>query len=243
MKRGPGSFAAPRAPRLFLSAVAVSALALVAAGCSKEEAPSVVAKPAPTGAAPAAPAAPKPKGPTPVNEADLPKIPIEPGYKYYIGGPHLDKDKYGKHRIQSFNDEVAQPPSRGMVFGVKRDGDKVEYKVWANGRYVALNRGRMVDGLFWKDYYEGFKKEVLVTRETYTHDDEKKVTRIVTEEFDYETGEPIRTKEMEMSYFPAEEDDEEDEEDAGTAKPAAGTPAAPAAPPKAPAAPAAPPAP
>jgi hypothetical protein len=234
MNRGSRSFAAPRALRFLLAATTASALAIVAAGCSQEEAPPVVAKPAPTGAAPGA-AAPKPKGPTPVNEADLPKIPIEPGYKYYIGGPHLSEDKYGRHRIESFNDEVAQPPSRGMVFGVKRDGDKVEYKVWANGRYVALNRGRMIDGHFWKDYYEGFKKEVLVAREKYTHDDEKKVTRIVTEEFDYETGELIRTKEMEMNYLPAKVVDDEEDEDAGTAKPAA--PTAPAASPTAPAAP------
>jgi hypothetical protein len=229
---------------------------LDAAGCSDETPPPDAARPAATAATPAAPPAPaaapgeKPKGPTPVSEADLPKIPLLPGYKYYVGGPMLSQDKHGRHRIKKFMDEVAQPPSRGMVFGAKQDGDKLEYKVWGNGRILALHRGTMREGLYWDEYVEAYKSGKLVARETITHDDATKTSKVVTEEFDYETGEPIRTKDMTISYSPPvlpDEDEEEDEDaPAGEAPkadapaPVAPAPAAPGAAAPAPAAPAAP---
>jgi hypothetical protein len=241
-----------RAGHVGLGLVPAALLSMLAvAGCSKDEAPPQVAKPAatapaPAGAPPAAPAAPveKPKGPTPVSEADLPKVPILPGYKYYVGGPMLSQDKHGRHRIRKFMDEVAQPPSRGMVFGAKQEGDKLEYKVWGNGRPLSFHRGTMRDGLYWDEYVEAYKSGKLVTRETITHDDATRTSKVVTEEFDYETGEPIRTKEMKLSYSPPVlsddgEDEEEDEDGApARAAPKADAPAAPA-----PAAPATPPAP
>jgi hypothetical protein len=218
---------------------------LLVAGCSKEEAPPpVVAKPATPPAVPGAPGT-KPKGPTPVNEAELPKIPILPGYKYYVGGPKLKQDKYGKQRIESFQDEVAQPPSRGMIFGVKRDGDKLEYTVWGNGRILAVHRGTMRDGVYWGDYSEGYKNGKVVAREHITYDDQAQRAKIVTEEFDFETGESIRKKETSRRYapIPLPEDMEADEDEAPAgAAPAPGAPESPGAAPKAgaPAEPAAP---
>lgn len=225
MKRGP-----------VFSAVPLAALVLFTlASCSKEEAPVPAAPASPTAAAPA-----KPKGSNPVAEADLPKIPILPGYKYYIGGPQLTADKWGKFRISKFNGEVAQPPSRGIVFGAKLEGDKMEYKVWANGRIVGFHKGTMREGVYWDEYIEGFKNGVVVARENITHDDEAHKSKVITEDIDGETGEVIRTREKFMSYFPPKDDpsmkdEDEDEEDAGTAAPAAPGQAAPAAP--APAAP------
>jgi hypothetical protein len=231
-------------------ALPVALLSLLAiAGCSNEESPPAVAT-KPAGTPIAEPA--KPKGPTPVNEAELQKIPILPGYKYYVGGPKMKADKYGKQRIESFNDEVAQPPSRGMIFGVKREGDKMEYTVWGNGRILAVHRGTMRDGVYWGDYSEGYKNGKVVAREHITYDDQAQRAKIVTEEFDYETGESIRTKETSRGYAPIvlPEEIEEGEEDAPAgagaapgAAPNAGAPAAPATPPAAPAAPATPPAP
>jgi hypothetical protein len=230
MKRGPAFSAVP------LAAIALFLLA----GCSKDEAPVPAAPAAPSAAAPA-----KPKAPTPVNEADLPKIPILPGYKYYIGGPMLMADKWGKYRISKFNGEVAQPPSRGIVFGAKQDGDKLEYKVWANGRIVGFHKGTMREGVYWDEYVEGFKNGAVVARENITHDDNAKKSKVITEDIDGETGEVIRTREKFLSYFPPKDDpsmEDEDGEDAGTAGTAATdappTPAAPA--PGAAAAPAAP---
>ncbi len=213
---------------------------LVVAGCSREEAPTQTA--AKAGAPAAAPGA-KAKGPTPVNEADLPRIPILEGYKYYIGGPFLAPDKYGKQRIQKFNDEVAQPPSRGMVFGARRDGDRMEYKVWGNGRILGYHKGVFREGVYWDEYIEGYKDGKVVARETITHDDVAQRSKVITEELDYETGEVIRTKELSLSYLPAAlpkemEDDEDEDEDAPAADaPKAAAPAAAAPPAAAPATP------
>jgi hypothetical protein len=189
---------------------------LVAAGCSNDDAPTGAAgKPVTPVATPGPPG--KAKGPTAVNEAELPKIPIIPGYKYYIGGPFLAPDKWGKQRIMRFEGEVAQPPSRGMVFGVKQEGDNVEYKVWGNGRILGFHRGKMREGRYWDDYLEGYKNGKVVARETLTHDDAAQQTKVVTEELDLETGEPIRTKELILSYTPPEDPEGEESEGAGTA--------------------------
>jgi hypothetical protein len=140
------------------------------------------------------------------------KIPILPGYKYYIGGPTLKRDPYGHFRIAKFNGEVEQPPSRGMVFGAKVDGNQLEYRVWGNGKLLALNRGIMRDGVFWQEYAETYRDEKLVAREHNVNDDNVKRTKQTTEDIDPETGEVIRTKETSISYFPPAKlpDDDED---------------------------------
>jgi hypothetical protein len=228
-----------RSPVICLLAVAAFAVA----ACSNEPASPKPAEQAAT-AKPAAgtqPGAAKVGAPA---EAELPKIPILPDYKYYVGGPLLKEDAYNKFRITKFNSEVQQPPSRGMVFGAKQEGDKLEYKVWGNGRLLGYHKGTMRDGLFWPDYVEGYRQGALVAREYLTHDDAAKKTRIITEDLDPETGEVIRKKEMLASYYPpvVEGEEGEDEEDseggaaAPKAPPAAGAPAAPS--PAAPAAPA-----
>lgn len=213
------------------SSLVLSALLFVLAGCSKPETPPAAA-PAP--AAAKAPAA----------EARVLQVPVLPGYKYYVGGPVLAQDAYGRFRITSFNGEVQQPPSRGMVFGVKREGDQIEYRVWGNGTPLGFHKGVMKDGLYWEDSSEGYRMGKLVAREKMTHDDAAKQTKIVTEDLDPETGEQIRTKEGFLPYtppkLPDEPGDSEDEEEEGAAPaglvapagagaaPAAGAPAKPA---------------
>jgi len=215
---------------------------LVVTSCSKDEtAPAPATAPAP-GAAAA-------KGPTPVVEGQLPKIPILPGYKYYVGGPLMKKDVHGRFRIASFNGEVEQPPSRGMIFGAKRDGDQMEYRVWGNGVLLGVHRGVMRDGVFWQTYVEGYRSGKLMARENTVNDDTIKRSKTKHEDIDPETGELIRTTESSVSYLPAampddleDEDEEEEDEGAGNMVPAPGVkPAAPA--PSAPVAPVAPAAP
>ena len=184
--------------------------ALFAQACSKEAPPA--AAPAP---APAAQAAAK----APSAEARTLPIPILPGYKYYVGGPVLSRDVYGRYRISSFNGEVQQPPSRGMIFGVKRDGDQIEYRVWGNGTPLGFHKGVMKDGVYWEDYSEGYRMGKLVAREKTTHDDAARQSKIVTEDLDPQTGEVIRTKEGVLSYAPPKMDDDEDDEEQEGAAP------------------------
>jgi hypothetical protein len=196
-------------------------LAFSASACSKEEAPAPG-----TPAADSAPAAASaPAG----GEKSLEKIPILPGYKYYVGGPVMGKDPYGRFRLERFDGEVQQPPSRGMIFGAKREGDKLEYRVWGNGRLLGFHRGTMKDGLFWQDYIEGYRQGVLTAREHVVHDDEAKRSKITTEDIDPETGEVIRTKETSISYhppaLPEDMDDDEDEEEEDDATPKEAAPA------------------
>jgi len=180
---------------------------LTVAACSKEEA---AAPKAPVAGAPAAPAA----------EGQLAKIPILPGYKYYVGGPVMKKDAYGKFRLSGFNGEVQQPPSRGMIFGAKTDGDQLEYRVWGNGVLLGLHRGVMRGGVFWQTYAEGYRQGVLIARETIVNDDETKRSKVTTQDLDPENGEVIRTREASLSYLPPadledDEDPDENDEDEG----------------------------
>lgn len=209
--------------------------ALAASACSKSEAP-----PAPASAPAAAAKAPS-------ADDRILKVPVLPGYKYYAGGPVLTADVHGRYRISGFNGEVQQPPSRGMIFGVKRDGDQIEYRVWGNGTPLGFHKGVMREGLYWEEYAEGFRMGKLVARERQTHDDVAKRSKVVTEDLDPETGELIRTKEGFLPYAPPvlALDDADDESDDAASAPAgivspgsaAAAPKAPAAPPPAPAAP------
>lgn len=200
--------------RCALLVVTLSVLA--AFGCSREEASAPGASP---GAAASA-------------GGDVARIPILPGYTYYAGGPVMKADSYGRYRLSDFLGPVQQPPSRGMIFGAKRDGDNLEYRVWGNGVLLGMHRGRMKDGLYWEDYGESYRDGKLVAREYAVNDDEIRRTKLTTEDIDPETGEVIRTKEASLSYLPPkfdmddddEEDDEEDDE-AAPAPPAASAPA------------------
>lgn len=193
--------------------LAATFAAFAASACSKPETPP-----------PAAPAAPAAAAKAPAPEDRVLKIPILPGYKYYVGGPVLSRDAYGRYRISGFNGEVQQPPSRGMIFGVKRDGDQIEYRVWGNGTPLGFHKGVMRDGVYWEDYSEGFRMGKLVARERQTHDDAAKRSKVVTEDLDPETGELIRTKEGYLSYAPPAMDpsmeDEDEEEEGQKAAPA-----------------------
>ncbi|HYB98316.1 MAG TPA: hypothetical protein VEC57_04200 [Candidatus Limnocylindrales bacterium] len=208
--------------KLSLAAMSL-ALAFALAACTSDEKAADPTKPTPTA---------KADGGKPAAEEDArPRnIPILEGYKYYVAGPVMKKDPYGRYRITDFQGEVAQPPSRGLIFGVKRDGDRFEYKVWANGRLVGAHRGIIRDGLYWPEYREGYRDEKLVAREYVTNDDAAKVMRLKVEDIDPATGEVIRTSEGSQTYSPPalpEDADEGDEGEGDQGKPAAPAAAAP----------------
>lgn len=170
------------------STLAVLTFTLFAAACTSDE-----GKP---------PAASPPAAASAADEARPVKVPILEGYKYYVGGPVMGKDAHGRYRISDFQGEVQQPPSRGMVFGVKRDSDQMEYRVWGNGKLLAVHKGVMRDGIFWQEYVEGYRDEQLVAREYHTHNDAETRTTIKTEDLDPKTGESIRVREYSVSYQP-----------------------------------------
>jgi hypothetical protein len=163
----------------------------------------------------------------------LAKLPMLPGDKYYVGGPILKRDKYGKYRIRAFEGEVEQPPSRGMIFGAKLEGDKMEYRVWANGKLLAVHRGTMRDGIFWQEYAEGYRDEKLTSRERDENIDAEQRTKSVLEDIDPDNGEVIRVTESYLSYFPPkidmDDEDDKDWEDDDTEDDEATAPAAPPA--------------
>ena len=206
---------------------------LVLAGCSREDTA--------TPGAPAAGGTAAPAAETSAAEDRIAKIPILPGYKYYVGGPTMKRDAYGRYRLAGFNGEVEQPPSRGMIFGAKREGDQLEYRVWGNGVLLGLHKGIMRDGVFWQEYAEGYRDGKLVARERTVNDDAAKRSKLTIEDIDRENGEVIRVKEGFRSYLPRLtkpddlEDEDEDDENAAqvpleAVKEAA--PSAPAQPPK-----------
>lgn len=176
------------------------------------------------------PAAEAPSAAPAGTEQKVAKIPLLPGYKYYAGGPVMKRDAYGSYRLHRFDGEVEQPPSRGMVFGAKREGDKLEYRVWANGKLIAVHRGTFREGdVFWQDYAESYVNEKMTARERDEHLDDQKRTKVVLEDIDPATGEVIRVTESLRSYLPPKVEDaggaDDDTEDAAGGAPAEAAPA------------------
>lgn len=170
-------------------------------------------------------------------DAPILKIPILPGYKYYVGGPRMGQDEYGRFRVKSFLGEVEQPPSRGMIFGAKAEGDALEYRMWGNGLLLNVQRGKMKNGVFWPDQVEAYRLGKLIVRQNVTYEDDAKRYKVTAQDIDPENGEVIRTTESSHSYYPPapkeEEEalgaDEDSGEDSGDKAPAAAAPAAPKA--------------
>ena len=121
------------------------------------------------------------------------------------------------------------PASRGMIFGAKVDGDRLEYRVWANGVLLGVHNGAMRKGVFWQDYAEGYRNGKLVAREHDVHDDAAKRSKVTTEDLDPDNGEVIRVKEASVSYLPPktkpEDEIDMDDDDDGLSVPPVKEPA------------------
>jgi len=153
-------------------------------------------------------------------------VSIEPieGMKYYVGGPLMKADQYGRFRISGFNGEISAPTTRGLLLGSKVDGNRFEYRTWINGKLISRSTGFVDDGgLYWYDerftyHFNGNP----IARQSLRYDDERKVMLSTLEQLDPETGEIVRKHETEIPYTPVDEgdddwdDDEEDEEEEPT---------------------------
>jgi len=154
-------------------------------------------------------------------ERELPQItPIE-GMKYYVGGPVMKYDSYGRLRLGGFNGEVAAPVSRGLLIGYKLepDGRHFEYRTWVNGRPVSKSLGFLdAQGLLWFSDRETYdSKGAVLARQTFTYDDTAKKMTAKVEQIDPKTGAVVHSNTDETPYTPPPQpaDDEEDGDDEG----------------------------
>lgn len=146
--------------------------------------------------------------------------PIE-GMKYFVGGPAMQEDQYGRMRVKSFNGEVKKPTARGLVIGYKElEGDRFELRTWLNGAPVTEQFGFRDDaGLLWYDERSTLNSDgVVIVRQKLTYDDEAKVMHSVVEHIDPADGEILKNYETDIPYVAPEDpefdEDEEEEEEA-----------------------------
>ncbi len=143
---------------------------------------------------------------------------VEPvaGMKYYVGGPVMKADRYGRLRLSGFNGEVSAPTTRGLLIGIKvYEARRFDYRTWLNGLAVSQSDGFLdQDGLLWytqRATYDGDGR--VVARQKFEYDDARLVMISELEHIDPETGEVVRRHRAELPYAPVEDDeDDEDEE-------------------------------
>lgn len=151
---------------------------------------------------------------------------IEPveGMKYYVGGPIMKFDQYGRMRLGGFNGEISTPTSRGLLLGFKKNADSTfDYRTWLNGAIITQSTGFLdKDGLLW--YTERVSYDAngdITVRQKFEYNDEAKIAKSVLNHIDPESGEVVKTFTQETPYAPTEEekakmfeDDSEGEEEA-----------------------------
>jgi len=153
---------------------------------------------------------------------------IEPiaGMKYYVGGPVMKYDKYGRMRLAGFNGEVSNPTTRGLLLGFKKGDDgSFDYRTWLNGAIISESTGFLdADGLLW--YRERVSYDAtgaVVVRQKFSYDEERKVMKSTLEHLDPADGKVVKTVADEVPFTPPAPapDAEEDEEDSGDDPPPA----------------------
>jgi hypothetical protein len=136
------------------------------------------------------------------------------GMRYYVGGPILKYDQYGRLRLGGFNGEVSTPSTRGLLIGFKKNGDNTfDFGSWLNGEPFARSTGRVDEaGLLWYDERRSYDGNGNVTmRQTFVYDDEDQMIRTTLEQIDPEDGEVIKTTTQDMPYAPTEDEASEDD--------------------------------
>jgi len=136
---------------------------------------------------------------------------IEPveGMKYYVGGPIMKFDQYGRMRLGGFNGEISTPTSRGLLLGFKKNDDSTfDYRTWLNGAIITQSTGFLdKEGLLW--YTERVSYDAngdITVRQKFEYDDEAKIMKSVLDHIDPESGEVVKTFTRETPYVPTEEE-------------------------------------
>jgi hypothetical protein len=133
------------------------------------------------------------------------------GMKYYVGGPMMQADRYGRSRLANFNGEVSAPTSRGLLIGFKVEGKKFDYRTYINGRMVSSSTGFLDDEkLLWFDerFTYDFSGKVIA-RQTLSYDDASEMMTSSVEHMDAVSGEVVTKIDQKIPYAPAEDDDED----------------------------------
>lgn len=155
-------------------------------------------------------------------EQEAPPVSPVEGMKYYVGGPVMKHDAYGRLRLGGFNGEVAAPTSRGLLLGyrLEPDGRHFEYRTWVNGRAVSKSNGFLdAQGLLWFTDRETYDSNgTVLTRQTFTYDDNAKKMATTVQQLDPKTGAVIHTSTQETPYTPPEEAESETEGQTGEAE-------------------------
>lgn len=148
--------------------------------------------------------------------------PVE-GMRYFVGGPVMKPDKYGRTRLARFNGEVKNPTPRGLLIGFKKNPDGTfDFRTWLNGMIVSQSDGFLDDeGLLWYTKRVSYDSEgAVVVEQTFEYDDEAKVMKSAMRQLDAETGEVIDEHVQDLPYTPSADpeddkwfDDEEDDDD------------------------------
>jgi len=146
---------------------------------------------------------------------DVPVIEKIEGMRYYVGGPVMKADKYGRLRLGGFNGQVTTPSSRGLLIGYKPNDDGTfEYRTWVNGRPVQKSVGFVDEegllGFTKRETYDG--KGRVIARQTLKYDNDREVMTSTYEQVDPQTGEVLKTVSRDVPYAPPTEEDSEDEE-------------------------------
>lgn len=150
--------------------------------------------------------------------------PIE-GMKYYVGGPIMKHDKYGRLRLAGFNGEISSPTTRGLLLGFKKNDDGTfDYRTWLNGEIISQSTGFLDEGgLLW--YNERVSYDAngdVVVRQKFTYDDDKKVMLSSLDHIDPQDGDVVKTESQEIPYTPPADDEESEDEDDDESDPAEG---------------------
>ncbi len=134
-----------------------------------------------------------------------PKVAAQEGFKYYVGGPIIQSDQYGRNRLSGFNGTIMQPTNRGLLVGVKMDKDRnFEFRTWLNGALAQLSTGFIRDdGTYWYRERRGYDAAgTLVTKRAFEYDDEAEVMTTVVTYYDTDDGTVLEERTLEMPYKP-----------------------------------------
>gem|GEM_PF-4887770 len=146
--------------------------------------------------------------------AEPPKIAAQAGWKYYVGGPVMVPDGFGRFRIGEFQGEISKPSARGFLVGVKHDPNKkFEMATWINGLKMMAATGFIGrQGIYFITHRTALDGQGRVmSKQTLEYDDEHQLEKSVLEYFDPETGELVHTAKSDRPYRPPPDEEKKDD--------------------------------
>ena len=132
--------------------------------------------------------------------------------KYYVGGPLMKQDRYGRARLTTFSGEVSAPTTRGLLIGFKLEpnGKDFDYRTYINGRLVSSSTGFLVDDLLWfRERFTYNSTGKVIATQTITYDDANETMLSSVEHIDPVSSEVVQKIDQKIPYSPPEDDEED----------------------------------